>query len=145
MTTYTGPLLVHTLILGNARGPGLRHPDSPAFIPYPSTCGAYLMRALASITGRPEWPQIGLYGIANANDVDDLHPIVNAVQPERIIVLGSENRARSCLDRLGPLWPRSRFGAVPHPVWMLRKHGASSYRRYGEMITEPTQFGTDFR
>lgn len=88
LATYVGPSTVDTLVLGNVRGPGIRHELAPAFMPYPSTCGEYLMEALATSelgTPRPLSPGTG---IANAWDVDSLEEIVHTVMPTRIVALG---------------------------------------------------------
>lgn len=126
LATYVGPPQADTLVLGNVRGPGLRHELAPAFMPYPSTCGEFLMDALT-------YTDVGVaprtFGIANAWDVDDLEEIVSAVAPRRIVALGRKAWGAALQE-----FPR--VCEVGHPVRMLEICGRSGASYWGQIIRQ---------
>jgi adenylate kinase family enzyme len=124
-TTYLGPRDPGVLILGNARGPGIRHPDVPAFMPYPSTCGLFLMEALLA------WdvhPALGHVAVANAGDVDSLADMLSYTSPTNIVALG--RNAYEAAARFHPqVWK------IEHPTMARRAfRGAQGSRLWGEML-----------
>lgn len=137
LVTYVGPPQADTLLLGDVRNAGQPHPMGPAFMPYPSTSGAFLLRALhessllATLTG-------GL-GIANACDVDDLASVIAAVQPFSVVTLGA-NAFHAYADLLGP----DDVGAVPHPQYVRRFHHKHC-EDYGALISEASYYRRDMR
>lgn len=113
--TYVGPPNPHVLLLGDERATAarLKQPDLPAFAPYASTSGHYLLDHL--IIG-----SMWRVGIANACDVDDAAELWETLGRPRVVTLG--NRAHECVARQG-----IPHGAVPHPQFVRRfyhKHGA---------------------
>lgn len=126
LTTYVGHPKPNVLFLGNARGPGIRHPDVPAFMPYPSTCGLFLMEALIA------WNSTQLLfrdaAMANAWDTDSLTGITRVANPMGIIALG-----RRAYDAAVQLCPR--VWKIDHP--MVARHafrGPQGSRHWGEML-----------
>lgn len=131
LTTYIGMPQVHTLVLGNTRGHGVRDARTPCFMPYPSTCGEFLMRGLA---GLPHVRQIGTVGLANACDTDALSEILRIVSPRRILTLG--DAARHALNILVPDVARcDAHVTVSHPQYARRDITASNAAMlYGQSI-----------
>lgn len=108
--TYVGPPRPRALLLGDRRGVAGtpdEHGLGPAFMPYPSTSGAYLLRALP----RSHRDQIGL---ANARDVDDWHELWRVLDRPNIVTLGA-NATRVVAGRR-PLC----HGSLPHPQFVRR-------------------------
>lgn len=109
--TYVGPPTATRLLVGDVRGTEVVSGDNrAAFMPYPSTSGHYLFRALALI----------LYGVApdfglvNVNDADDIGAVIRHLGPDAsVVALG--NRAHETLRRLNV-----PHGVVPHPQWWRR-------------------------
>lgn len=130
--TYVGPPDAQLLILGDIRGPANPHVDGPAFGPYPSTSGAFLMRALfASLTPKRK------FGIANACDVDSVADLLSALRPEQVVTLGTNAFEATTLIT-------SDIGAVVHPQFMRRffhKHHAS----YGYTLLRAAAGSEDMR
>jgi hypothetical protein len=128
LTTYVGNPSVDTLFLGNVRGPGIRHELAPAFMPYPSTCGEYLMEALVC-TDFGLTPRLG--GIANAWDVDSLGEIIARVTPRRIVAFGAKayNEARKFLPQVCE---------VGHPSRMRTLWGSGNARGWADVIKRTT-------
>lgn len=129
LTTYVGPPNADTLILGNARGSIADHELSPAFMPYPSSCGVYLMEAL-------EYVSFGNsahgYGIANARDVDALEEILESLSPRRIVTLGKRT-----YDVVRPEF--RRVCEVGHPARMRGLWGSLNPSEWAVVIQHTTQ------
>lgn len=105
--TYVGPPQPRRLLVGDVRGGDDGDGLLPAFTPYPSTSGHYLLRALVS-------DELRSTGIINANDADDVLSFVREVCPGApVVALG--RRAHRTLDRLGVA-----HGTVPHPQYVRR-------------------------
>lgn len=129
LITYVGAPRVETLVLGNARGPGIRHDLSPAFMPYPSTCGEFLMEALTHADTETFTSRV--FGVANAWDVDDVEEIIEVISPRRIVCLG--DRTYTMVRKLFPL-----VANVGHPVKTRSFYGrAEGYgRTVGHIVRE---------
>lgn len=133
-TTYVGPSQVDTLVLGDVRGPGQRHVNGPAFMPYPSTSGAFLMRALYFQRVSDE-----NVGIANACDVDSIADLVSITQPYNVVTLG-----RNAYDAYVNLFGPDDVGAVPHPQYVRRFHN-KHHAEYGAILVEAAYTRKDQR
>lgn len=107
--TYVGPPRPSLLLLGDVRGVNGQYTriPAPAFMPYPSTSGHYL---LSTLYPHAERDQVGL---ANACDVDDPLALWQTLQRPRVVALG-RNAQRVCERR------RIIHDAVPHPQWVRR-------------------------
>jgi hypothetical protein len=138
LTTYVGASHSHTLLLGNARGRGIRDPRVPCFMPYPSTCGQYLMRALA---GDAHTSHPGAMGMANALDVDDVGTIVSTVMPKRIITTG--NVTRHVVNQIPEIFRTvGQHVTVMHPQYARRTIEADdSAWAYGQSIVWTLKHG----
>jgi len=134
--TYIGPPAVDALLVGDVRGPGSRHPLGTAFMPYPSTSGAYLGRALLARLHRLDGLRVG---IVNGCDVDSLPRVLGVVQPSSVVTLGA-NAREACAGLLGS----HPVGAVPHPQYVRRFHH-SHHAAYGDAIVDALQTGRDLR
>jgi len=126
LATYVGPPTVDTLVLGNVRGPGKRHELAPAFMPYPFTCGEFLMEALC-YREPGTTPRTMIVGLANARDVDSLEEIKSTVWPTRIVALG-ERAYGAARDVFLPVCN------VGHPVSTRKFFGRTNSMAYGQMI-----------
>lgn len=136
LRTYVGPPQADTLILGDVRNDPDTHIYGPAFVPFPATSGAFLMRALCAVDFlNADHP----VGIANACDVDEVVDIITAVQPLRVVTLGN-NAYHKYYDIMGP----DDMGAVPHPQYVRRFHNAF-HREYGQTIAAAAYYGEDMR
>ena len=134
--TYIGPPEVDALLVGDVRGLSSRHPLGTAFMPYPSTSGAYLSRALLARLHHLDGARLG---IVNGCDVDALAKVMSVVQPISVVALGN-NAHRACAGLLGS-YPN---GAVPHPQYVRRFHHPH-HAAYGDAIVEALQTGKDMR
>ncbi len=129
--TYVGPPRPQLLLLGDTRGTDdararlSRDPESlaarvnrrsPAFMPYPSTCGAFMLQYLGTSD----------VGLANACDVDDPALLVKVLKPERVVTLGRNAHRR--LNELGV-----PHGTVPHPQYIRRFHHHAGLQ-YAQLI-----------
>ncbi len=127
--TYVGPPRPRLLLLGDTRGLdkyGLSYvPNTPAFMPYPSTCGAFMLQYFW-------WSYVGL---ANACDVDDPALLVKTLKPEFVVTLGRNAHAR--LNELG-----IPHGAVPHPQYVRRFHHRAGLQ-YAQLIDLVAKDQTD--
>lgn len=119
-TTYVGPPQPDVLLIGNTRGPGIRDPRTPAFLPYPSTCGDTLMNALVRIPRTSDSLPIAL---VNGCDVDDLDAVIRETSPRHVVTLGNE--AFRCADITGcPSLKHVSTGAhLPHPASLASRYG----------------------
>jgi energy-coupling factor transporter ATP-binding protein EcfA2 len=135
-TTYVGTEHPTTLLLGDTRNLATtdvrrmavseaelrEHVRSPAFMPFPSTSGRYLLDSLAQLEGFEfEWQNIG---IANACDNDDPYALWNTLGRPFTIVLG-----KHAGDRVG--WGHH----VDHPQFVRRFHH-SERKAYAEWMTK---------
>jgi hypothetical protein len=85
LVTYVGEPGVTTLVLGNTRNTTIGAGKAPAFMPYPNSCGEFLIGALSQIWSTAFGTAVGL---ANACDVDDLENLISTVAPFRVVTLG---------------------------------------------------------
>lgn len=105
--TYVGPRFPKALLFGDQRNrPPLQ--NSPAFGPYPSTSGSYLLSHL-DVQG------FNSIGLANACDVDDPVAIYETLDKPRVIALGTKAGLRC--TKVG-----IRHVTVEHPQFMRRFH-----------------------
>jgi thymidylate kinase len=107
--TYVGSTHPNTLLLGDVRADRalLKYPSLPAFMPYPSTSGHFLLKHLDVIKHN--------VGLANACDADDPVQLWKILRMPPIVTLG--RRAHDRLEKLGV-----QHGAVPHPQFVRRFH-----------------------
>lgn len=113
-TTYVGHPRPALLLLGDVRGKTVPAPDDlrPAFMPYRSTSGHYL---LTQLTRDLSIPQLGRIGLANACDVDDAFALWISLGRPYTVTLG-RHAAKATGD-----WVDN---AVPHPQFIRRFHNA---------------------
>lgn len=137
LVTYVGPPQASTLLFGDVRNDPTTHPNGPAFMPFPATSGAFLMRALyeSSMIDTLE----GGLGIANACDVDDVRDVIAAVRPYSVVTLGA-NAWKAYTDLFGV----KDVGAMPHPQYVRRFHHRHC-EDYGAAISEASYYGRDMR
>jgi thymidylate kinase len=132
--TYVGRPRPRFLLMGDVRGVNGPAPYDlrPAFMPYPGSCGEYLLRAVeSSFTPHERVERMAEVGIANANDVDDVYKLWKAL--ERPVVVGLGHKAQVTLCRRLPGYTSSGTNA-PHPqYWKRFRH--RDYEEYGTMIT----------
>lgn len=124
--TVVGPPLseLHqpqVLLVGDERGPneGFRRHDR-AFVPYPSTSGAFLLRTIDPFA----WA--GTTCIANANDQDDIGAVWDSLGNPHVVGLG--RKASHTLKVFN-----IPHGVAPHPQYVRRFH-ASEGEAYHDMI-----------
>lgn len=90
--TYVGNEAPDLLLFGDRRGPSnwplAQYGNQPAFMPYGSSSGRYLMETL---TSRRPMPRVGL---ANACDVDDPMALYQALNQPLVVALGRKARQR---------------------------------------------------
>lgn len=118
--TYVGPSFPTLLLVGDRRGP--RNGDVgrfaawPAFAPYPTTSGAYLMDALTrrSLRVATDGTLLSTMAIANANDVDDIRQVWFDQGRPRVVALGVES-AKKLRHANVPIERK-----VPHPQYWRR-------------------------
>jgi hypothetical protein len=108
---YVGPTRPDLLLLGDKVNPnakGLQH-NPPAFMPYRSTSGHYLLDALLT------HPAVGRYliGLGNACDEDDTRRLWSTLGKPKTVTLGREAWA-------SVNFPTARH--VGHPQWVRRFH-----------------------
>lgn len=122
-TTYVGPRFPKALLFGDVRKTigDPRYEFDPAFVPFPTTSGHYLIGALGAEH----------VGLANACDVDDPVELWTSLGRPPVVALG-----RNASRRLTEL--RLPHGAVPHPQYVRRFHHARQVG-YGELITQTLQ------
>lgn len=137
IVTYVGPPQADTLLLGDVRNAPITYPNGPAFMPFPATSGAFLMRALHE--SRMIDTLKGGLGIANACDVDSVADIIASVQPYSIVTLGAHAR-----DVVGDVMGSRPIGAVPHPQFVRRFHHKHC-AEYGAAISDASYYRRDMR
>lgn len=113
-TRYIGPVHPDLLLLGDKIDAGTRgiQYGPPAFMPYPSTSGHYLLKSL--LTRQPFDFSIG---IGNACDDDDPRALWNVLGKPKTVTLGREAWG-------GISWKIERH--VAHPQYMRRFHHRDS-------------------
>lgn len=131
--TYVGGPRPDLLLLGDVRGPKNGDPYAPAFVPYPSTSGHFLLKSIEAATTReprivsPRWRKLG---IANACDVDSPGDLWQTLGQPRVVTLGTN--AHRMLDGLG-----IPHVAAPHPQFVRRFHHKHELA-YGRFLLEGT-------
>ena len=127
--TYVGHPAPRTIYVGDVRackgGGGCphekrHHARGPAFMPYQSTSGLYLMRALT----RGNMPD--RVGLMNACDVDDIFAAYEAFLAPQVVALGA--RAHQKLSDEG-----IPHATAPHPQYVRRFHHAAIHA-YGRLL-----------
>lgn len=120
-TTYIGPSRPKLLLVGDQRHKRdvQAHDLRPAFMPFKSTSGHYLLKALLRTGTVGELANIG---VANALDVDDAHLLQHALNPEfppMAVALGSRAAKKAP-------WAQHQ---VKHPQYVRRfdHHGWAEY------------------
>lgn len=123
-TTYVGPPKPSLLLLGDVRGKSIPHVSDlrPAFMPYPSTSGHYL---LTHMTRTLNITQLGSIGIANACDVDDVESLWETLGRPYTVTLG--RRADKLAGKLAN-------HSVPHPQFIRRFKNALGAEYIGDII-----------
>lgn len=153
-TTYVGPTHPLYLILGDVRHQLRRTPladrrnivrsvsvqAGPAFGPYPSTSGLYLLRHLPGSL----WHASGGVGFANACDADDVAELIRTLSaygnnPLRICALG-HNAWSAIGGRLRDSLCVETLGAAPHPQFVRRFHHRDGFT-YGAVVADALDFG----
>lgn len=132
LATYVGAPFPKYLLVGDVRGGDpVTHGLKPAFMPYPNSCGEYLMKSVLSatrhlVTNR----RLENAGIVNANDVDDLRSAWARLGAPAVIPLGrlAEKTVRAELPA------QAAVESVPHPQYWKRFHHRD-HLDYGKMIT----------
>lgn len=118
-TTYVGDPRPLLLLVGDRRGTPTHDLDEfddwPAFVPYASTSGSYLLTTLTSTQLRVPEHGVQLRDVAlvNANDVDDVRDVWDAVG--RPLVAGLGVNAGAALRRANV-----PYRSVPHPQYWRR-------------------------
>lgn len=124
-TTYVGPPRPSLLLVGDRRGVAgspTDYGDWPAFAPYGSTSGAYLMTVLTSVQLRvpSHGHLLSTLALVNANDVDDVRLIWENVGRPSVVALGVD-ASRKLRDVEVP------YRKVPHPqYWRRFRHSEQS-------------------
>ena len=128
--TYVGPPSPSILLLGETRGVRGRFAEglAPAFLPYPSTSGHYLLSHL-NVLG------FSSIGLANACDVDDPVALWKALGEPSVVALG-KTASRRC-DELG-----LSHASAPHPQYVRRFHHAYGHL-YADVIREAARTNGD--
>ena len=121
--TYIGVPNPRILLLGDRRGPSPTE-HARAFVPYPNSSGAYLMRAVSMLA----WNRA--LGIANACE-EDIGALWTKLGNPRVVALG-RNAQQRCREA------ELRHGTVPHPQYMRRFHH-EQVDLYGAAIVEAAQ------
>lgn len=120
-TTYIGPRYPGMLLLGDQRNvsPDKLMLPSPAFMPYPSTSGHYLLKSLLSLDDARN------VGIANACDVDNVNGLWAELGYPKTVALGNHASLNF------PTATRH----VPHPQW-VRRFKYRQHQLYGQQILQ---------
>jgi len=134
LVTYVGPARPELLLMGDVRHRIAEDPDGPrrlhpAFVPYGSTSGRWLLNGL---TQRTLWR----VGLANACDVDDPRQVWETVGRPLAVALG--RRADVALHAAGV-----PHGAVPHPQYLRRFFHASADEYHEVLLRSVAGGGVD--
>lgn len=124
--TYVGPRQPKLLLVGDVRGVNGRwtHIPAPAFVPYASTSGHYLLTALRTRVQPWNLP----IGLANACDQDNVRALHRALGEPQVVGLG--RNAQRALVKAGV--PHRE---APHPqYWRRFRH--REHATYADMIIE---------
>lgn len=135
-TTYLGPQRPTALLLGdvrNGRDPVTSTDPDPAFVPFASTSGHYLLRALAAQRSR-DWLR-GI-GLANACDVDDPVTLWETLNRPPVVALGKNAYGKMVTSGV-------RCSVVPHPQYVRRFHH-KLHTEYGWLIYTASRTREDF-
>jgi hypothetical protein len=126
-TTFIGAARPSLLLVGDRRGVSgdpREHGDWPAFAPFPSTSGHWLLRALTTHPPnvREHGHALSTLALVNANDVDDVETVWRAVYQPRVVALGGH-----ASDRLLDL--KIPHSNSHHPQWWrrFRHHDAADF------------------
>lgn len=125
-TTYVGPPNPKLLLLGDVRGKTVPTCDDlrPAFMPYPSTSGHYL---LTQLTRGLLIPQLREIGIANACDVDDARELWLNLGRPFTVALG-RHAAKATAG-----WANH---SVAHPQYIRRFHNGRGMAYVHDIIAD---------
>lgn len=149
-TTYVGPTNPQVLLFGDVRhrirdgyDPDNKQKLDPAFVPFQSTSGNYLIESLfaGEFDGHhlnDESERFGV-GLANACDVDDWFKLWVTLGNPRIVTLG-RNARRAVHDGLAE--PTAHAGYVQHPQFIRRFYHNQMWL-YGQMIRDAAATGGD--
>lgn len=132
-TTYCGPRWPTWLLLGDVRHHTNLINAAPAFVPFPTTSGHFLLKALESAFDRSEQEKIGW---ANACDVDDVGELWLQLGRPNVVVLGKNSFAKTAFSCI------RGFGAAPHPQFARRFHNGKR-SEYGAAIRHAVETGED--
>lgn len=124
-TTYVGPPLPKLLLLGDVRGKSVPSCDDlrPAFMPYPSTSGHYL---LTNLTRHLNITQLRHIGIANACDVDNAERLWETLGRPYTVTLGRH------ADRVAGRWADH---SASHPQFVRRFKNSQGAEYVRDIIT----------
>jgi hypothetical protein len=122
-TTYVGSRRPGTLLLGDVRHGHVKGEPNllPAFMPYGSTSGHYLLTQLVDRYGYQSLKNVG---IANACDDDDHEALWTLLGKPQTVALGRRSSKRT------PWATRS----VPHPQWVRRFNYGEGARYAKEVL-----------
>lgn len=140
-TTYVGPPRVDFLLLGDVRhrAAALDNVESldPAFVPFGSTSGDFLLGALLDSDAHG---RLFRFGLANACDVDDAYALWLQLGQPQVVALGRNAKRR--INESGKIgfWAR---GVVPHPQYVRRFHHRDQWA-YGQNIRMAARHGGDY-
>ena len=127
-TTYIGPRYPSVLLLGDKRNvpDHLVSVPTPAFMPYPSTSGQFLLSAFTQYGKNPKQVQTELeLGLANACDVDDPVALWHVLGEPKAISLGTQAGTR-----VGDFVHRR----VDHPQYVRRFHYELKFEYLNHML-----------
>lgn len=130
-TTYVGPPKPTLLLLGDVRGRSVPNESDlrPAFMPYPSTSGHYL---LTHLTRRLNIAQLGRIGLANACDVDDVEKLWETLGRPYTVTLGRH------ADKTAGKWASH---SVPHPQFIRRFKNSQGAEYVNDIIADSPIIG----
>ena len=143
--TYLGPVypLPEVLLLGDVRHKQTGRDETfaldPAFMPFSSTSGQYLIEAIHATEKRDD-PFGDRIGIANTCDVDNAVHLWEVLGEPRIVLLGKNARHKFGSD-VSPLYNVKR-GYVQHPQFIRRFYYNHQWL-YGQMIRTAATVGGD--
>lgn len=132
--TYVGGPSPDVLLLGEMRGHNPEEAElSPAFVPFESTSGHYL---LTSIVESSDWQDVDI-GIANACE-EDVPALWKTLGEPRVVALGMNAYFKTRYES------DLRCGAAPHPQFVRRVHHAHR-SAYAGVILEAAESHGDLR
>jgi hypothetical protein len=126
-TTYVGPRFPSLLLLGDVRKVDRPELPSPAFMPYPSTSGSYLLQSLYAL--HDDSRTRNSIGLANACDVDDPVALWETLGEPLTVALGvNAFKKASANESMG-----ARY--VDHPQY-VRRFQHRKHDEYAQHILE---------